>query len=45
MSIKQEARLKLKLQSIGAAGVVFFAIKGVLWLTVPLLLSNCFAGG
>lgn len=38
MKLKNNKRIKDWLKRLGAAGFLFFLIKGLLWIIVPLLL-------
>lgn len=39
------ARFKQYLAKVGIAGFLFFLIKGLAWLTIPIIVAHCYSGG
>lgn len=42
---KQTTVVADKLRSLGMASIIFFTVKGLLWLSLPALLSGWATGG
>ena len=41
MADRTQANLKQFAKRVGIGGLIFFAVKGLLWLTVPALIAYC----
>jgi len=40
LSINEKPTFKKRLGQLGMAGVVFFTVKGLLWLIIPFLIAK-----